>query len=126
MKGKDPKAVDKDAFNIESRDFTYGAINNIWTVNDKLLISYNPGLSDDEYDHAIQGITGFQEILRVTGQKNKSILAVLDLDGHLVEIEVPEYFGGLEFIDKEGNLWFSPNRSEVERDYEVLFKTKLM
>lgn len=125
MKGKDPKAVNKEAFSIVSRDFTYGAINNIWLAKDNFVVSYSSGLSDEEYEQTTQGITDFQEIFTVTGQKNKSVLAVFDKKGFPTKIDVPDFLGRLEFVDKEEYLWFSPNQNEVERDYEVLFKTRL-
>lgn len=125
MKGKDPKAVDKEVIRFDVRDFAYGSINNIFLSGDKIVLSYNQGLSDEEYKNITEGISAFQESFRVVGQKNKSILAVFDEEGFPINMIVPDFLGRLEFVDKEGYLWFSPNKNEVERDYEVLYKTKL-
>lgn len=125
MKGKDPKAVDKEVFSFDVRDFAYGSINNIFLSGDKIVLSYNQGLSDEEYQNITEGISDFQESFRVVGQKNISTLVVIDEEGLPIKMEVPDFLGGLEFVDQEGYLWFSPNKNEVERDYEVLFKTKL-
>jgi hypothetical protein len=125
MKGKDPKSVDKEVIRFDVRDFAYGALNNIFIAGDRIILSYSPGLSDEEYNQITEGISDFQESFSAVGKKNKSVLAVINSDGLPITIEIPDYLGKLEFVDKEGNLWFSPNKNEVERDYEVLFKTKL-
>ncbi|WP_114752116.1 hypothetical protein [Pleomorphovibrio marinus] len=125
MKGKDPKSVDKKAIHIDVRDFSYGSINNIYLAGDELLVSYTHGLSDEEFDQVTEGISGFQESLRLIEENNRSKLAVLLSDGLPIPIETPDVFGTLEFVDKEGNLWFSPNKNEVERDYEVLYKSTI-
>ncbi|WP_194972945.1 hypothetical protein [Aquiflexum lacus] len=125
MDGKDPKAVDKEVIRFDVRDFAYGSINNIFISGDQIVLSYNQGLSDEEYQNITEGITDFQESFRVVGQNNKSVLAVFNEEGLPINIDVPDFLGRLEFVDQEGHLWFSPNKNEVERDYEVLFKTKL-
>lgn len=125
MKGKDPKSVNKEVISFDVRDFAYGSINNILLSGDKILLSYNQGLSDEEYKNITEGISDFQESFRVVGQKNKSILAVFDEEGLPINMVVPDFLGRLEFVDKEGYLWFSPNKNDVERDYEVLYKTRL-
>lgn len=125
MKGNDPKSVDKEVIRFDVRDFAYGALNNIFISGDKILVSYSPGLSDEEYNQITEGISDFQESFSAVGKKNKSVLAVIDSEGLPIPIEIPDSLGKLEFVDKEGNLWFSPNKNEVERDYEVLFKSKI-
>lgn len=122
MPGMDPKSVDKETIKFDTRDFAYGSINNIFISSDRIILSYSQGLSDEEYSQITDGINDFQETFRVVGQKNKSVLSVIESDGTPIPIEIPELLGRLELVDREGNLWFSANKNEIERDYEVLFK----
>jgi len=125
MKGKDPKSVDKEVIRFDVRDFAFGSLNNIFLSEDRILLSYSQGLSDEEYKQITEGISDFQESFSVVGKKNKSALAVINSDGLPIPIVIPDFLGRLEFVDREGHLWFSPNKNEVERDYEVLYKSKI-
>lgn len=125
MKGKDPKSVDRDVISFDTREFAYGSINHLYWTNGKLLLGYSKGLSDEEYERATEGIDDFQEMFNAVGQKNKTEWALVAEDGSLNPLEIPGNLGRIEFVDQEGNLWISPNRSEIERDYEVLFKSKI-
>ena len=125
IKGKDPKTVNQNMISFDTREFAYGAINQLIWVDGQLLINYSPGLSDEEYERLTNGISDFQEIFNLIGEKNQSQWAVVSEDGNLTPVEIPGKLGRIEFVDQKGNLWISPNRTEMERDYEVLFKARL-
>jgi|GEM_PF-3043698 len=125
MKGKDLKSVDRDVISFDTREFAYGAINHLYWVNGQLLVGYSKGLSDEEYQLATEGIDDFQEMFNAIGRKNKAEWALVAEDGSLNPVEIPDNLGRIEFVDQEGNLWISPNRNDIERDYEVLFKARL-
>jgi hypothetical protein len=125
MKGKDPKSVDLNMISFDTREFAYGAINQLNWLDGQLLVSYSTGLSDEEYENATNGITDFQEIFRLINEKNQSQWALITENGNLIPVEIPENLGRIEFVDQEGNLWISPDRYAMERDYEVLFKARL-
>lgn len=125
IKGKDPKSVNQNMISFDTREFAYGAINQLIWVDGQLLINYSPGLSDEEYERLTNGISDFQEIFNLIGEKNQSQWAVVSEDGNLTPVEIPGKLGRIEFVDQKGNLWISPNRTEMERDYEVLFKARL-
>lgn len=125
MKGKDPKSVDRDVISFDTREFAYGAINHLYWANGNLLLGYSKGLSDEEYERATEGIDDFQEKFNAIGRKNKTEWALVAEDGSINPVKIPDNLGGIEFVDQEGNLWISPNRNDIERDYEVLFKMKL-
>ena len=125
IKGKDPKSVNQNMISFDTREFAYGAINQLIWVDGQLLINYSPGLSDEEYGRLTNGISDFQEIFNLIGEKNQSQWAVVSEDGSLTPVEIPGKLGRIEFVDQKGNLWISPNRTEMERDYEVIFKARL-
>lgn len=125
IKGKDPKSVNQNMISFDTREFAYGAINQLIWVDGQLLINYSPGLSDEEYERLTNGISDFQEIFNLIGEKNQSQWAVVSEDGNLTPVEIPGKLGRIEFVDQKGNLWISPNKTEMERDYEVLFKARL-
>lgn len=125
IKGKDPKSVNQNMISFDTREFAYGAINQLIWVDGQLLINYSPGLSDEEYERLTNGVSDFQEIFNLIGEKNQSQWAVVSEDGNLTPVEIPGKLGRIEFVDQKGNLWISPNRTEMERDYEVLFKARL-
>lgn len=126
IKGKDPKSVNQDMIRFDTREFAYGAINQLLWLDGQLLLNYNRGLSDEEYEQAKDGISDFQEIINAIYEKNKTQWALIAEDGSLTPVEMPGNLGRIEFVDQEGNLWISPNRNEMERDYEVLFKARLV
>lgn len=125
MKGKDPKSVNLEMISFDTREFAYGAINQLFWVDGQLLVSYSKGLSDEEYESAINGVNDFQEIFSLINEKNPSQWALITENGNLIPIEMPKNLGRIEFVDQEGNIWISPNRNDMERDYEVLFKARL-
>ncbi|PSL05552.1 hypothetical protein [Cecembia rubra] len=125
IKGKDPKSVNQNMISFDTREFAYGAINQLIWVDGQLLVNCSSGLSDEEYERITNGISDFQEIFNLISEKNQSQWAVVSEDGNLIPVEIPNNLARIEFVDKEGNLWISPNRNEMERDYEVLFKARL-
>lgn len=125
IKGKDPKAIDLDVISFDTRTFAYGSINYLQRYKDKLLIGYEPGLTDEVYERATEGKQSFQEIFQAIAKVQQAKWALADETGKLTPIDFSSDLGRVEFIDSEGNIWISPNKSERERDYEVIFKVKL-
>ncbi|MGY6520476.1 MAG: hypothetical protein ACXIUD_02035 [Mongoliitalea sp.] len=125
IKGKDPKAIDLDVISFDTRTFAYGSINHLHNYQNQLLIGYESGLSDEAYERAIEGANGFQEIFQAINKVQVAKWAIVSEDGTLTPVNIPSDLGRIEFIDSENNIWISPNKSERERDYEVLFKARL-
>jgi hypothetical protein len=125
IKGKDPKAIDLNVISFDTRTFAYGSINHLHALQNKLLIGYEAGLTDEVYERTTGGLTNFQEIFTALEKVQIARWVVASEDGSLTPINTPSEFGKIEFIDAEGNLWFSPNKNEKERDYEVIFKAQI-
>lgn len=125
IKGKDPKAIDLEVISFDTRTFAYGSINHLHSYQNQPLIGYESGLTDEAYARAIEGANGFQEIFQAIAKVQVAKWAIVSEDGTLIPIEIPSELGRIEFIDSEQNIWISPNKSERERDYEVLFKARL-
>ena len=114
-----------DVISFDTRTFAYGSINHLHSYQNQSLIGYESGLSDEAYERAIEGANGFQEIFQAIAKVQVAKWAIVSEDGTLIPIKIPSELGRIEFIDSEQNIWISPNKSERERDYEVLFKTRL-
>lgn len=123
--GKDLKSVDPYSIQLDTRDFTFGSIDDIFWKDGRLIIQFRKGLSEDTYANITAETKDFSEILQKAAEKNKSTTAVANEDGSLIPITIPSNFGNIVFVDHQGFLWITPNKSEYERDYEVLFKTRI-
>ena len=124
---KEPKDADKFG-PYEARDLYVGAINSFdRTEKNRFLIKYNRGLTDEEYQEIFALIEkdqkeGFAKMRQIN--TNGSIL----FDGNSVSslIKKPINLGfTYEFIS-EDEIWFSANFEEIENDYSVIYKTRIV
>lgn len=121
----------KDENNLTSydmKDVYSGSINLlIPTGENRFLINYTRGLTDEEYDQAFSK-TGqinqefYEEISKI------STFGWILFDGKTNSpfIEKRTEIGSLGKFISEDEIWFTPNYSEVEKDYVVLYKTRLV
>ncbi|WP_332911456.1 hypothetical protein [Algoriphagus boritolerans] len=124
---KAPK--DGDNFGpYEMKDIYVGSLNQIQPLSkNQFLINYARGVTDSEYD----------QITTKAGNDNSKIFPELSkinrygwvlFDGKSLSklIENSTEIGNLgKFISKD-EIWFTPNYSEFEKDYVVLYKTRLV
>lgn len=124
---KEPKDAEKFG-PYEARDLYVGAINSFYrTEKKRFLIKYNRGLTDEEYQEIFALIekdqeAGFEKMRQIN--TNGSIL----FDGKSLSslIKKPKSLGfTYEFIS-EDEIWFSPDFENVENDYSVIYKTRII
>ncbi|GAB2616533.1 hypothetical protein [Belliella aquatica] len=119
-----PDAVDNDNVGINVKDFTFGSIDKLFVYEDMIIIQYSKGITDAEYKEVSENVDNPMDIFSKIFEKNKWHFAILNSEGQIKPITLPERVGNIEFIDQEGNLWLSYDREE-ELDYELIFKAKL-
>ena len=124
---KEPKDAEK--FGIyESRDVYGGAINSFdRTEKNRFLINYSRGLTNEEYQDIFDLIkkdqeAGYQKMTDV----NTNGLVLFDGKSVSPIIEKPEGLGFVYGFISEEEIWFSPDYQEVEKDYVVIYKTRLV
>lgn len=119
---------ESDLWNYDVRDIYSGAINLLVPLDTKsFLINYMRGITEMEYEQifsSIGEINGdfYQEINKI------NTYGWILFDGKDISNLIhkkPEVGNVGKFISKE-EIWFSPNYSEVEKDYVVLYKTRLV
>ena len=117
-----------DLSSYDMRDVYSGSINAlIPSGENRFLINYTRGTTDEEYN----------QIFSKTGQINQefykeirkiSVYGWILFDGKTISPLIarrPE-IGSLGKLISENEIWFTPNYSEVEKDYIVLYKTRLV
>ncbi|HSF53755.1 MAG TPA: hypothetical protein VLA71_08395 [Algoriphagus sp.] len=124
---KEPKESGKFG-KYEMKDLYVGSINNFYpTENHHFLISYTRGLTDEEYEE-IFSLESKDRTLFMEEMKKTNTNGMVLFDGKSIStlIKKPFELGyTLKFIS-EDEIWFTPNYSEVEKDYVVLYKTRLV
>ncbi|MFN3761104.1 MAG: hypothetical protein ACK4SF_17965 [Algoriphagus aquaeductus] len=124
---KEPKDAEKFG-PYEARDLYVGAINSFYrTEKNRFLIKFNRGLTDEEYQEIFALIekdqeAGFEKMRQIN--TNGSIL----FDGKSLSslIKKPKSLGfTYEFIS-EDEIWFTPDFENVENDYSVIYKTRII
>jgi hypothetical protein len=123
---KEPK--DSENFGqYEMKDLYVGSINGFHpTENHRFLISYSRGLTDEEYE-AIFSLESKDRTLFMEEMKKTNTNGMVLYDGKSIStlVKKPNELGySLKFIS-EAEIWFTSNYSEVEKDYVVLYKTRL-
>jgi hypothetical protein len=118
--------VERGSFNI--RDFFYGTINTLIPLSDNLfLISYLSGLTDDVANEVIsEGGTDFDKMFKLGEEKNKGGMILFDGTALSPIIEKPELLGYITKVRSKEEIWFTLNFTEFEKDYSVMYKTKLI
>jgi hypothetical protein len=124
---KSPKDTDEMGV-LDMKEMYGGSINLILPIgNQDFLINYSRGLSNDEFDQLSSASGGVNEKFYQDVRKVNTFGWIL-FDGKTISnlIEKKPEIGNLgKFISKE-EIWFTPNYSEVEKDYVVLYKTRLV
>ncbi|SFT99188.1 hypothetical protein SAMN04489724_3230 [Algoriphagus locisalis] len=124
---KAPK--DEDHYGTyDMKDIYLGAIQNLSpTENQRFLLTYNRGLTDQEYEEIIPLQSSDPEEFRRILKKINTFGQVL-FDGKSVSkvIQKPESLGfTFKFISEE-EIWFTPNFEHIENDYSVIYKTRIV
>lgn len=124
---KDPK--DEAHFGTyDMKDIYVGAIQNLHpTEKQRFLLTYNRGLTDQEYEEIIPLQSSDPEEFRRMLKKINTFGQVL-FDGESISkvIEKPESLGfTFKFISEE-EIWFTPDFEHIEKDYSVIYKTRLV
>lgn len=112
----------------EMKDIYVGMIQNLHpTEKQRFLLTYNRGLTDQEYDEIFALETSDPEEFSRKRNKTNTNGQVL-FDGKSVSkvIMKPESLGSsFKFISEE-EIWFTPNFEYAENDYSVIYKTRLV
>lgn len=124
---KSPKDADNFG-SYEMKDIYVGSLNQILPLGkNQFLINYARGVSDSEYDQITMHAGGdnskiFPELSKI------NIYGWVLFDGKSVSklIENSTEIGNLGKFISEDEIWFTPNYSEVEKDYVVIYKTRLI
>ena len=124
---KEPKDSEKFG-QYEMKDVYGGAVNSIHrTENNRFLVNYSRGLTEAEYQDIFDLIkkddeAGYQKMTDV----NANGLVLFDGKSVSPIIEKPEGLGFVYGFISEEEIWFSPDYQEVEKDYVVIYKTRLV
>lgn len=123
--GEDPKKADP---RMITYDPSFGIIQKLVKVGDKLLITYETGY--DELDalqsHENKSSEEWEAFNARINKKYKLRYQILDLNGKmLADSEIPDGLSDL-FVSREGALWFmgKPN-PEIEEDFYTLYKVEI-
>lgn len=123
------KPVDSEVFgSYQMKDLYVGSINNFHPIeNSRFLISYARGLTDKEFE-AIFALESKNRTLFVEEMKRTNTNGIVLFDGNSISslIEKPIELGYTHKFISEDEIWFTPNYSESEKDYVVLYKTRLI
>ncbi|MFC5626824.1 hypothetical protein [Algoriphagus winogradskyi] len=123
--GEDPKKADPRAI---SYDPSFGIIQKLVKVGDKLFIIYETGYSEEDATRSRENMSQseWEDFYSRMKDTYKMRYQILDLDGTmLTDAEVPENLSDL-FVSREGALWFmgKPN-TDVEEDFFTLYKVEI-
>lgn len=123
---KEPKEnLEKGSFDF--RDFFLGTINSFIAMEGGLfLVDFAAGLTDEDYIEASANAGGDPNKIFEQGIKFNTVGQVIfDGTGISQLISKPEVLGNLNKYVSKDEIWFSLNFSEAEKDYTVIYKTRL-
>ncbi|MBN3522143.1 hypothetical protein JYB62_19225 [Algoriphagus lutimaris] len=120
------KGLENGGFNI--RDLLLGSINGLKKIEKgEYLIFYTSGLTDEEANEAMSDVTDdFNQIFENADKVNTTGYVIFD--GQMVSslIKKNELLSNMaKFVSKD-EIWFNLNFSEVENDYSVIYKTRIV
>jgi len=129
-----PQFIERDASTkadnevINARDFFLGSISRIVPIDGNiLLINYLSGLTDEEAKEIINEAKGDFDLMFKSAEKiNEGGMVLFDGEEISSIISKPDVLGNLSLANSRDEIWFSPNFEEVENDYSVLYKTRLV
>lgn len=117
---------DSEAINV--RDFFLGTINRIIPLeNERILVNFLPGLSDEQAKGIIDEAKGdFDLMFKNAEAINKGGLILFDGIDISRIITKPTPLGNVNHVVSKDEIWFSPDFEQVENDYSVIYKTRLV
>lgn len=123
--GEDPKKADPRAI---SYDPSFGIIQKLVKVGDKLVITYDTGYSEEDALRSRENMSQseWEEFYSRMKEKYKIRYQILDLNGKLLTDSVmPDELSDL-YVGRNGALWFlgKPN-TEVEEDFYTIYKVEI-
>lgn len=117
-----------DRGTVNIRDFFLGNMNRIDPLDDnQILINYLPGLSDEEAKGVIDEAKGdFDLMFKNAEAINKGGFVLFNGKeiSHIISKAI--ILGNVNHATSKEEIWFSPNFEEVENDYSVIYKTRLV
>lgn len=124
---KEPKDADKFG-QYEMKDVYTGSLNQVFALDNKqFLANYARGLTDEEFEQISSEFSDDNSKLFEELRKKNTTGWVL-YDGSSVSRIIEEHpnlgFMG-KFISKD-KIWFSLDFQEVEKDYSIFYKTKIL
>jgi hypothetical protein len=124
---KEPK--DAETFgSYEMRDIYTGSMNQVIPIDkNQFIVNYARGLTNEEYDLITSEANGDNSKFYVEMQK-KNIFGWVVFDGKTISSLVKKHknLGNIDKHISDAEIWFSPDYSEVEKDYVVIYKTRLI
>ena len=123
--GEDPKKADP---RMITYDPSFGIIQKLVKVGDKLLITYETGYDEEDALSSKENKSDEEwEVFNSrVARKYKPRYQILDFDGSLLtDSKIPDELSDL-FVSRDGALWFlgKPN-TEVEEDFYTLYKVEI-
>ncbi|RAI91945.1 6-bladed beta-propeller [Algoriphagus yeomjeoni] len=120
------KKLENGAFDI--RDFLLGSINSVEKLEDgAFLIYYTSGLTDEEANEVTsEASEDFSKIFELADKYNTTGNVLFDGESVSKIIEKNELLSNIAKIASRDEIWFNLNFSEVEKDYSVIYKTRIV
>jgi hypothetical protein len=124
---KEPK--DAETFgSYETRDIYTGSMNQVIPIDkNQFIVNYARGLTNEEYDLITSEANGDNSKFYEEMQK-KNIFGWVVFDGKTISslVKKQKNLGNIDKYISNAEIWFSPDYSEVEKDYVVIYKTRLI
>lgn len=116
----------ESGFNV--RDFFLETINSVIpTGPEHLLINYLTGLTDEKVKGAIAASgSDFNKIFEEAEKMNSSGTILFNGKDFSQPITKPSNLGNINLSKSLDEIWFSPDFEEIENDYSVLYKTRIV
>lgn len=113
---------------INIRDLFLGAINRIIPLgNNLILINYLAGLSDEVAKEIIdEAGTNFDLLFEKGNKKNTRGMVLFNGSEISQTVSKPTILGNVSYVASKEEIWFSPDFEQVEKDYSVIYKTRLI
>ncbi|SIO13043.1 hypothetical protein [Algoriphagus halophilus] len=120
------QGLENGGFNI--RDLLLGSINDLKKMESgEFLIFYTSGLTDQEAEEAMSGVSSdFNQIFENADKVNTTGYVIFDGQAVSKLIEKNELLSNLAKFVSRDEIWFNLNFSEVENDYSVIYKTRIV
>ncbi|WP_339875443.1 hypothetical protein [uncultured Algoriphagus sp.] len=123
--GEDPKKADPRAI---SYDPSYGIIQKLVQVGDKLLITYETGYSEEDALRSREKMsqTEWEDFYSRLKEKYKLRYQILDLDGKLLtDAEITNGLSDM-YVGRNGALWFlGKAETDVEEDFYTVYEVNI-